>query len=143
MPWTAACWAPLSMEVSREEYWNVLPFLYANTCTHMLKNRKAKIRRENEQQEKGRKMLHVKKCLNINNSQLVCFVHTLVIKLELYTGKSIKKVIGEKYMLSYIRAMLRQRSIRRRIFWYIYRKKKSFRIKPKAEQTFRSSSLKG
>lgn len=78
-------------------------------------------------------MLHVKKCLNINNSQLVCFVHTLVIKLELYTGKSIKKVIGEKYMLSYIRAMLRQRSIRRRIFWYIYRKKKSFRIKPKAE----------
>lgn len=64
-------------------------------------------------------MLHVKKILNINNSQLVYFVHTLVTKLELYRGKSSKKVIGAKYVLSYIRAMLRQRSIRRRTFWYI------------------------
>ena len=32
------------------------------------------------------------------------FVHTLVTKLELYRGKSIKKVIGAKYVLSYIAA---------------------------------------
>lgn len=64
-------------------------------------------------------MLHVKKCLNINNSQLLCFVHTLVTKLELYRGKSIKKVIGAKNVLSYIRAMLRQRSVRKRTFWYV------------------------
>ena len=25
-PWTVACWAPLSMEFSRQEYWNGLPF---------------------------------------------------------------------------------------------------------------------
>ena len=25
-PWTAAHWAPLSMEFSRQEYWNGLPF---------------------------------------------------------------------------------------------------------------------
>ena len=25
-PWTVACQAPLSMEFSRQEYWNVLPF---------------------------------------------------------------------------------------------------------------------
>ena len=25
-PWTAACQAPLSMEVSRQEYWNEFPF---------------------------------------------------------------------------------------------------------------------
>ena len=49
-------------------------------------------------------MLHVKKILNINNSQLVYFVHTLVTKLELYRGKSSKKVIGAKYVLSYIAA---------------------------------------
>ena len=26
-PWTAACKAPLSMEVPRQEYWSGLPFL--------------------------------------------------------------------------------------------------------------------
>ena len=25
-PWSAACWAPLSMEFSRQEYWSRLPF---------------------------------------------------------------------------------------------------------------------
>ena len=25
-PWTVACQAPLSMELSRQEYWSVLPF---------------------------------------------------------------------------------------------------------------------
>ena len=25
-PWTVACQAPLSMEISRQEYWNGLPF---------------------------------------------------------------------------------------------------------------------
>ena len=25
-PWTVACWTPLSMEFSRQEYWNGLPF---------------------------------------------------------------------------------------------------------------------
>ena len=25
-PWTAVCQVPLSMEFSRQEYWNVLPF---------------------------------------------------------------------------------------------------------------------
>ena len=28
-PWTVACQAPLSMEISRPEYWSVLPFLSA------------------------------------------------------------------------------------------------------------------
>ena len=27
IPWTVACEAPLSMEFSRQEYWNGLPFL--------------------------------------------------------------------------------------------------------------------
>ena len=26
IPWTVACWAPLSMESSRQEYWSELPF---------------------------------------------------------------------------------------------------------------------
>jgi len=25
-PWIVACWAPLSMEFSRQEYWSGLPF---------------------------------------------------------------------------------------------------------------------
>ena len=25
-PWTAACWAPLSMKISSQEYWGGLPF---------------------------------------------------------------------------------------------------------------------
>ena len=25
-PWTVACWAPLSMEFSRQEYWSGMPF---------------------------------------------------------------------------------------------------------------------
>ena len=53
---------------------------------------------------------------SINNNQFVYLVHTLVTKFELCRGKYIKKVTGAKNVLSYIRAMLRQRSIRKRTF---------------------------
>ena len=33
-PWTVAHQAPLSMEFSRQEYWNGLPFLFPGDCVN-------------------------------------------------------------------------------------------------------------